>query len=211
MRRGWSPIEELAAWGRAVRGVAVSLVLLAAALVVLRAAGPRGLLAVVVVGGLVWWLARRAKASALPAAGAYGWDVLFAYRRLPSATDVAAGVWPGLDIEGLDVQGETNPDGSHWTVARLAPRARATLGGLRLTVARRDDLIGGRLLYAPDPRVPTLAALDARLAARPGADAAVLVEVDEPGGRHPDADRAARWLAEALDGLASGPWVREAP
>ncbi len=56
-RRGWLA-REAAAWGRAVRGVATGLAVAAVALVVLRAAGVRGLLAAVVVGGLVWWLAR---------------------------------------------------------------------------------------------------------------------------------------------------------
>lgn len=56
-RRGWLA-REVAAWIRAVRGVAVGLVVAAVALVVLRVAGLRGLLATAVIGGLVWWLAR---------------------------------------------------------------------------------------------------------------------------------------------------------
>ncbi len=56
--RRWTPTGELAAWGRAVRGVLLTVVLVAAGLVVLRVAGARGLLAAAAVGGLCVWLAR---------------------------------------------------------------------------------------------------------------------------------------------------------
>jgi hypothetical protein len=56
--RRWTPTRELTAWARAVLGVVVTLALLAAALGVLRVAGPRGLLVTAAVGGVVWWLAR---------------------------------------------------------------------------------------------------------------------------------------------------------
>ncbi|HWP35483.1 MAG TPA: hypothetical protein VNM66_07795, partial [Thermodesulfobacteriota bacterium] len=96
-----------------------------------------------------------------------------------------------------------------WTAASLVPRLRGGQGPVHLRVVRRDDLVAGRLAFEPDPRVPSLAVLDAKLAARPGADALVLVEVVEPGGRRAEADRAAEWLAAALDGEAAGPWERE--
>jgi HEAT repeats len=140
--------------------------------------------------------------------GAYGWEVFFHYERLPAALEVAAGVWPGLDPEALEVSGEQNPAGHHWVSARLAPAARRE-GPLRLAVVRRDDFLGGRLAFEPDPRVPSFAAFDAKAAAHPGADAMLLVEVREPGGRRADADRAAAWLGERLGGLAAGPWATE--
>jgi hypothetical protein len=98
--------------------------------------------------------------------------------------------------------------GHHWVSARLAPAARRE-GPLRLAVVRRDDFLGGRLAFEPDPRVPSFAAFDAKAAAHPGADAMLLIEVREPGGRRADADRAAAWLAERLGGLAAGPWATE--
>jgi hypothetical protein len=54
----WSPREELSAWGRAFRGAVLTLLLLGAGLVVLRIAGPRGLLVATAVGAVMWWLAR---------------------------------------------------------------------------------------------------------------------------------------------------------
>ncbi|HEY8369606.1 MAG TPA: hypothetical protein VIM86_09870 [Thermodesulfobacteriota bacterium] len=56
--RRFSLAREVAAWARAVRGVAVTLALAAAALVVLRVAGPRGLLVAAAVGAVVFWLSR---------------------------------------------------------------------------------------------------------------------------------------------------------
>ncbi|HEX7128216.1 MAG TPA: hypothetical protein VF406_20870 [Thermodesulfobacteriota bacterium] len=56
--RRWTPGREVAAWARAARGVAVTLALAAAALVVLRVAGLRGLLVAAAAGALVWWLSR---------------------------------------------------------------------------------------------------------------------------------------------------------
>lgn len=56
-RRGWLA-REVAAWGRAIRGVAVGLAVAAVALAVLRFAGGRGLLVVAVLAGLLWGLAR---------------------------------------------------------------------------------------------------------------------------------------------------------
>ncbi len=56
--RRWTPAREWTAWARALRGVLVTLALVAAALVVLRVAGPRGLLVAAAAGALVWWLAR---------------------------------------------------------------------------------------------------------------------------------------------------------
>lgn len=153
--------------------------------------------------------ARRRRAGDAPRATAHGWEVLFAYRRLPPAVEVAVGIWPGLDHETIVVRGEMNPAGHHWVSANLAPRARRGEGPVRLRVVRRDDLISGRLAFEPDPRLPSLAVLDAKLAARPGADAVLLVETREPGGKRAEAARAAEWLAEALEGLAAGPWVRE--
>jgi hypothetical protein len=54
----WSARDELAAWGRAVRGVALGLAVVAVGLLALRVAGPRGLLAAALVGAAIWWLAR---------------------------------------------------------------------------------------------------------------------------------------------------------
>jgi hypothetical protein len=56
--RRWTARDEVAAWGRAVRGVVVGLALVAAALVVLRVAGARGLLVSAAAGAVIWWLAR---------------------------------------------------------------------------------------------------------------------------------------------------------
>ncbi|HEY8369607.1 MAG TPA: HEAT repeat domain-containing protein, partial [Thermodesulfobacteriota bacterium] len=144
-----------------------------------------------------------------PRAARYGWDVLFAYRRLPPARDVAAGTWPGLDPDALDVTGTMNPAGRHWTMARMVPRARGGASAVWVRVVRRDAYVTGRLAFEPDPRIPTLETLDAKLAARPGADAVLLVDVTDGAGRRADADRAAEWLAQALSGLATGPWVWE--
>jgi hypothetical protein len=141
-------------------------------------------------------------------AARYGWEVAFAYSRLPTATEVATAVWPGLDAEAVETSGAMNPDGHHWVSARIGPRARRG-GPVTLGVLRRVDLTDGRRTFDPDPRVPTLDAFDARVAARPDADALLLVEIAEGSGRRTDADRAAVWLAEALGGTAAGPWVRE--
>lgn len=56
-RRSWLAREALA-WGRAARGVAIGLVVAAAALVALRVAGARGLLVAAVFGAAIWWLGR---------------------------------------------------------------------------------------------------------------------------------------------------------
>ncbi len=56
-RRRWF-VREATAWGRAARGVAIGLVVTAAALVVLRFAGARGLLVALLVGWAIWWLGR---------------------------------------------------------------------------------------------------------------------------------------------------------
>ncbi len=56
-RAGWLA-REATAWGRAVRGVAIGLVVAAAALAALRFAGARGLLAALLVGWVIWWLGR---------------------------------------------------------------------------------------------------------------------------------------------------------
>lgn len=146
----------------------------------------------------------------VPRGPRYGWEIVFAYRRLPPAPDLAAGVWPGLDPEALDVAGEMHPRGPHWTAARLAPRARGSASALWARVFRREAYFTGRLAFDPDPRLPTVAALDAKLAVRPGADAVLLVDVTDGAGRRADTDRAAAWLADALGGLATGPWLWEA-
>jgi hypothetical protein len=142
-------------------------------------------------------------------AARYGWEVVFAYRRLPPAREVAAGAWPGLDPESLEVTGEMNPAGPHWTAARVVPRARGVASAVFLRVLRREAYLTGRLAFEPDFRLPTVEALDAKVAARPGADAVLLVDVTEGAGRRADADRAAEWLAAAVAGVATGPWVWE--
>ncbi len=151
----------------------------------------------------------RSATPAGPPPARYGWEVVFAYRRLPPATDLAAGIWPGLDREALEVSGEMNPAGPHWTAARIGPRARGAAATVRVRVVRREDFLTGRLAFDPDPRLPSVEALDAKRAACPGADAILLVEVIEGAGRRPDADRTAEWLAGATSGLAAGPWVWE--